>query len=148
MPLLVNIVLDMENEDDLKYSITEVVNAESKYGETPLLIASMLKNDRNPEQRYHFLRFILEQDAQVNCYNRYTFWTPMHWAARHGDIKLMELLMKNKAKAISPDATGCFPIDYAGKFDHTQAIKCLVDYSINKFDELIAKKEEIENKKE
>ena len=75
----------------------------------------------------------MDHNAEVNCYNKYTFWTPIHWAARHGDVKLLEQLIKNKANPISPDIKGCFPIDYAGKFENKEAIKCLVEYSIDKF---------------
>ena len=36
-----------------------------------------------------------------------------------------------------PDKKGCFPIDYAGRFEHDRTIKFLVDYSLKKFDELM-----------
>ena len=59
LPLLLNLILDMENEDDLKYSIIEEINSESKYGETPLQIACMLLNDQNEELRYAFISFLI-----------------------------------------------------------------------------------------
>ena len=45
--LLVNIVLNMESHEEMKEELNEQINAESKYGETPLLIASMHKNPIN-----------------------------------------------------------------------------------------------------
>ena len=65
----------------------------------------------------------------------------MHWAARYGDVRLLEMLLSKKAKVITPDYNGCFPIDYAGKFEHSETIKRLVDYSLEMFDGLIAKKD-------
>ena len=61
----------------------------------------------------------------------------MHWAARHGDLRLMDMLLRKKAKTVTPDYKGSYPIDYAGKFDHKGAVKRIVDYSIDMFDKLI-----------
>ena len=45
-----------------------------------------------------------------------TYWTPVHWAARHGDYELLKLLLDKDAKAFTPDVKGRFPIDVAGYF--------------------------------
>ena len=47
LPILLNLFLEMENDADLRYTMWNQINAESNYGETPLLIACMLLNDRD-----------------------------------------------------------------------------------------------------
>ena len=46
LPILLNLYLEMEKDDDLRYTMYDQINAESKYGETPLLIACMLLHER------------------------------------------------------------------------------------------------------
>ena len=65
-----------------------------------------------------------------------TFWTPVHWAARHGDQELLQILLEKDAKAFTPDSKGRFPIDYAGYFNHKHTIQLLVRHSINIFKKL------------
>ena len=102
------------------------INAKSKYGETPLLIAIMTQNEHNSELRNQFISFLLENGADPNFCNKFTFWTPMHWAARYGDIVMINKLLENDATPFTPDRKGCFPIDYAGKFDHKETVQKLV----------------------
>ena len=68
-----------------------------------------------------------------------TFWTPVHWAARHGDYELLELLLYKDAKAFTPDVKGRFPIDVAGYFEHKFTVKLLVQHSIKQFKALLMK---------
>jgi ankyrin repeat protein len=68
--------------------------------------------------------------------NKKSFWTPIHWAARFGDVETIKLLLSRKPKAFTPDYKCLFPIDLAGYFQHSEALKLLVDYSIDCYKEL------------
>ena len=56
-----------------------------------------------------------------------TFFTPLHWACRYGDIGVVEELIHFGATPFTPDMQGFFPIDFAGIFGHSEVIKLLVD---------------------
>ena len=131
-----------EIDKDIEKSLLLWVNSETFYGETPLLISAMLKhkgevNDEGlNEDRENFIDFMLENGAQVNTSNIYTLWTPAHWAARHGDMPLLKKLLAKGAMPFTPDKAGYFPIDFAGKFEHWDIVKELVDVSLEKFKHL------------
>ena len=76
----------------------------------------------------------------MNVCNMYSLWTPSHWAARHGDDKLLNKMIDKGALPFTPDKAGYFPIDYAGKFENFSTVKLLVDHSVLKFTELQANK--------
>jgi len=67
-----------------------------------------------------------------------TFWTPIHWAARHGDYEILKLLLEKNGKAFTPDAKGRFPIDIAGYFEHKVSVKLLVQHSIKRYKALLS----------
>ena len=126
--------IDPQIRDDL----TMWINSESNYGETPLLISAMLKHKGESQglnvEREKFIDYLLEHDAQVNTCNRYSLWTPAHWAARLGDDVLLTKLINKGAMPFTPDSKGYFPIDYAGKFENFSTVKILVEVSLEKFD--------------
>jgi len=68
-----------------------------------------------------------------------TFWTPVHWAARHGDYELLKLLLDKDAKAFTPDVKGRFAIDVAGYFEHKFSVKLIVEHSIRQYKLLLGK---------
>lgn len=136
--LLVHEMLEIDRE--LEKDKRLWINSESRYGETPLLISSMLKytgevEGKNP-RRDEFIDFLLENGALVNTTNKHTLWSPSHWAARHGDAELLRKLLDKGATPFTPDAKGFFPLDYAGKFEHWGIVKTLVDVSIDYFKQL------------
>ena len=116
------------------------INSETRYGETPLLISAMLlhrgENEGLNKDREVFIDYLLANGALVNTCNNYTLWTPATWAARHGDEALLEKLLGRGAMPFTPDVKGYFPIDYAGKFEHYDIVKRLVEVSIEKFTKL------------
>lgn len=127
----------MEINSKVADKVNYWVNSQSSYGETPLLISCMLKHKGNDAERMRFIDFMLENGSQVNTGNRYSLWTPSHWAARHGDAGLVKKLIARGAFPFTPDKSGFFPIDYAGKFEHWDTVKELVKVSIDKYNMLL-----------
>ena len=74
-------------------------------------------------------------------------WTPLHYAAAKGDISTINLLIEHKVQAFIPNREFEFAIDLAGKNGHDEAVKLLVDYSIECFQTLVATYNENEYKK-
>lgn len=68
--------------------------------------------------------------------NETSLWTPIHWAARFGDVETIKLLISRKVKAFTPDYKCLCAIDLAGYFNHEEALTLLVDYSIDCYKEL------------
>ena len=42
--------------------------------------------------RLEVVRILLDKKANPNVFNPTTYWTPMHWAARYGDLKVIKAL--------------------------------------------------------
>ena len=94
------------------------------------------RDDLGPE-RYEFIKYqVNELNCPVDNMNETSLWTPIHWAARFGDVETIKLLISRKVKAFTPDYKCLCPIDLAGYFNHEEALKLLVDYSIECYKEL------------
>ena len=73
----------------------------------------------------------MENNANPNVCNKYSYWTPIHWAARYGEVENVEELLKprylnRRAYEYYPDKKGFFPIDYAGFFENKEVVFLLI----------------------
>lgn len=110
----------------------------SLHGTTPLHFACMSKHKGKIEDRQNLIEFLLENGADPNNCNKHTFFTPLHWACRYGDIEIVNKLLLFGATPFTPDNKGFFPLDLAGLFNHSEIINLIVKHSIEKFKELVA----------
>lgn len=126
----------MEIFPEADYNPKVWLDVPNKHGITPLQFACMYRHKGKLKDRQKFIEFLLENGADPNSCNKYTYFTPLHWACRYGDNEIVDALLRGGATPFTPDSKGYFPIDLAGVFNHSDVIKTLVDYSIKKFEGL------------
>ncbi|GAC1601009.1 MAG: ankyrin repeat domain-containing protein [Ramlibacter sp.] len=92
------------------------VEPRSEKDESPLMLAS-LRGDLDLAKR------LVERGADVNK----TGWTPLHYAATHGHLDIINFLLENYAyiDAESPNRTT--PLMMAAMYGSAQAVKLLLD---------------------
>ena len=64
------------------------------------------------------MELLLECGSDPNVRNKITGFTPLHWAARYGEIEIIKMLCDKGAVFYLPDNDGFTPLDYAGQFKH------------------------------
>ena len=69
---------------------------------------------------------MLARGAKTNLINKHSGFTPVHWAARHGELEIVKLLCDKGACEYMPDHMGYTPLDYAGRFKHLKVVSYLV----------------------
>jgi ankyrin repeat protein len=84
--------------------------------ENPLMIAS-LKGYQEIVQR------LIEKDADVNKPG----WTPLHYAATNGHLKIMELLLEHHAYIDAQSPNGTTPLMMAASYGSPEAVKLLIE---------------------
>lgn len=73
-------------------------------GVCPLTISIYHNRDDLGPERFEFIKYQIQTlNCSVNTMNTETFWTPLHWAARFGDVETLKLLIGRKAIAFTPD---------------------------------------------
>ena len=61
------------------------------------MLACVYHNPFKVEIKEKLVRFLLESGADPNTRNYHTGFTPLHWAARYGELEIVKLLCSNKA---------------------------------------------------
>ena len=92
------------------------VEARSGQDESPLMLAS-LKGYLDVAKR------LIERGADVNK----TGWTPLHYAATGGHLKLMDLLLENHAYIDAESPNGTTPLMMAAQYGTGAAVKMLLE---------------------
>ena len=108
----------------------------TKHGVTPVHFACMYKHKGKAQEKKRFISYLLENGADPNKSNNYTYFTPLHWACRYGDLDIVKDLLHFGATPFVPDFSGYFPIDFTGFFGNSDVLKALIDFSISRFDDL------------
>lgn len=75
--------------------IRDIVNKEDVYGNTPLALALIQNIQAKKNDKFECAYMLLKMGADPNIKNKRTGFTPMHWAAKHGDLNLVKLLLTN-----------------------------------------------------
>jgi ankyrin repeat protein len=93
------------------------VNAENDLSETPLLLVSQ-GNYKSQERGFRLARLLLKHGANVDTRGK-NKWTPLHWAAFNGRLKITQLLLTHGANANVENDYGETPLHLvsAGKYD-------------------------------
>jgi ankyrin repeat protein len=71
---------------------------------------------------------LLERGANVSIQNK-DGWSPLHWAASHGGVAMIDVLILHGADPNLADASGRKPIDVArqyGKGPHVAKLKTVM----------------------
>lgn len=114
-------------------------STESSSGVSPLTFAIINYKKDLLAKRSEFISYLVQDlKCNVDTANTKTYWTPLHWAARHGDLDTVKLLISRQCKPSMPSREAIYPIDMAGFFNHQECLKALIEYSIECFDSLKA----------
>lgn len=84
-------------------------------GESPLMIAAL-------EGQLAIARRLIALDAAVNKPG----WTPLHYAATHGHLAMMELLLEHYAFIDAQAPNGNTPLMMAAQYGSPEAVKLLI----------------------
>lgn len=93
------------------------VDLSNKYGETPLMIAS-IEGDLPVVKT-----LVLQKKAMVN----HIGWTPLHYACSKGNLEVAQFLVTNGALVDSPSPGNTTPLMMAVQSGNEQLIKLLLD---------------------
>jgi uncharacterized protein len=93
------------------------VDLSNKYGETPLMIAS-IDGDLTLVKT-----LVLQKKAMVN----HIGWTPLHYACSKGNLEVAQFLVTNGALVDSPSSGNTTPLMMAVQSGNEQLIKLLLD---------------------
>ena len=118
--LMLNLAIKDKSEDVITFLLTNKttdVDISNKFGETPLMIASIEGN--LPLVK----RLIQIQKAQIN----HIGWTPLHYACARGHLEVAQYLLANGAivDALSPSNTT--PLMMAVQSGNEALVKLLLD---------------------
>lgn len=92
------------------------VEVRTAQDESPLMIAA-LKGDLDAARR------LIARGADVNK----TGWTPLHYAATHGHLDVIRLLLEQHAYIDAESPNGSTPLMLAAKYGSREAVKLLLD---------------------
>jgi ankyrin repeat protein len=93
-----------------------VVETRNAQDESPLMIAALAGE-------LELCQKLISKDADVNK----TGWTPLHYAATHGHIAVMRLLLDNYAYIDAASPNGTTPLMMAAQYGTTAAVQLLLD---------------------
>lgn len=80
--------------------------------------------NRDPDTALALTRLLLKHGAKVNVAQE-GGWTPLHQAAAHGQVAVLELLLARGANPSSLSADGRTPVELARGAGHTAAVSLL-----------------------
>jgi ankyrin repeat protein len=101
-------------------------------GDTPLGVAASSWQESLSQECSEFIEDALNEGMDPNIPNRFTLWTPLHWAAHYGDLNIVDMLLDKNACVALPDQRGDFPVDVAGFFCRKEIVKKLIDISLER----------------
>ena len=92
------------------------LNAQSAQGESPLMLASL-------KGQLDLVEKMVKKGADVNK----TGWTPLHYAASTGQVKVISLLLENHAYIDAESPNGTTPLMMASMYGTVAAVKLLLE---------------------
>lgn len=80
--------------------IEELVNELDSYGNNALMLACIYpefkyKDCRHASNKQIIVKKLLENGTNPNIRNIYSGFTPLHWAAKNGEIEIVKLLCEH-----------------------------------------------------
>ena len=92
------------------------LNALSAQGESPLMLASL-------KGQLELVEKMVKKGADINK----TGWTPLHYAASAGQVKVISLLLENHAYIDAESPNGSTPLMLASMYGTAAAVKLLLE---------------------
>ena len=92
------------------------LNLLNPQGESPLMLASL-------KGQLELAEKMVEKGADVNK----TGWTPLHYAASTGQVKIIALLLENHAYIDAESPNGSTPLMMASMYGSPESVKLLID---------------------
>lgn len=92
------------------------LNAINALDESPLMLASL-------KGQLELASKLVKKGADVNK----TGWTPLHYAATHGHVAVIKLLLENHAYIDAESPNGSTPLMMASMYGNAQSVKLLLD---------------------
>ena len=118
--LMLNLAIRDKSTDVISFLLTNQatdVNISNKFGETPLMIASIEGN--LPVVR----ALVIGRKAQVD----HIGWTPLHYACSRGHLEVAQFLLANGAIVDSMSPGNTTPLMMAVQSGNEQLVKLLID---------------------
>ena len=117
-------------KSEIAKNIAHFLNMQDKFYNTPLQLACIYNFEVRVDDKLEIIKELLKNGADPNVYNRYSGFTPLHWASRYGEVEIIEMLLEAGAHEYTPDSKGFRPLDYAGMFKHYEAMNILINKSL------------------
>ena len=118
--LMLNLAIKDKSNDVISYLLSSKaidVDVSNKYGETPLMIASI-------EGNLPLVRaLVLQKGAKVD----HIGWTPLHYASARGHLEVAQFLISNGAIVDAPSQGDTTPLMMAVQSGNELLIKLLLD---------------------
>lgn len=92
------------------------LNALSAQGESPLMLASI-------KGQFGLVEKMIKKGADINK----TGWTPLHYAASAGQVKVMGLLLEHHAYIDAESPNGSTPLMMASMYGNAASVKLLLE---------------------
>ena len=92
------------------------LNVLTPQGESPLMLAAL-------KGQLELAEKMLKKGADVNK----TGWTPLHYAASSGQVKIIQLLLENHAYIDAESPNGTTPLMMASMYANTETVQLLLD---------------------
>ena len=101
------------------------VNAKTKDGYTPIIVAIEAKNN----EIFEAVEILLKKDARLaNVGSNVDGWTPLQDATLKANSRIVKMLLEYGANPTITDKHGGTPMDMATKFGKGEIVKMLRDY--------------------
>lgn len=92
------------------------VNRLNAVGESPLMMAAL-------KGQLEWCKRLIERGADINK----TGWTPLHYAATSGSMRIIELLLEHHAFIDAQSPNGSTPLMMAALYGHPQVVRLLLE---------------------
>lgn len=110
----------------------QYINKRDIYGNTPLLLCCQKEQIAFEESnRMNCLRFLIQNQAEKNIFNKITLWSPIFWISYWGDIKSLDLFIHDNLNLFYPDVNGLYALDIAVENEYNNLVGKILHEMIN-----------------